>query len=85
LTHKTRDAIIGSSIVPQDMRLLSRTEAVFAQARLRLPIVVKPPSTGQDLSGGTIQGTIGESVLETGGRSGRCSLRNLMASSRGLC
>jgi hypothetical protein len=58
LTHKTRDAIIGSAIVPQDMRLLSRTEAVFAQARLRLPIVVKPPSTGQDLSGGTIQGTL---------------------------
>ena len=40
------------------MRLLSRTEAVFAQARLRLPIVVEPPSTGQDLSGGTIQGTL---------------------------
>jgi hypothetical protein len=58
LTHKTRDAIIGSSIVPQDVRLLSRTEAVFAQARLRLPIVVKPPSTGQDLSGDTIQGTL---------------------------
>jgi hypothetical protein len=58
---------------------------ICSGAVLRLLIVVEPPSTGQDLSGGTIQGTIGESVLETGGRSDRCSLRNLMASSRFLC
>ena len=56
----------------------------FAHARCVLSIVGEPPSRGQDLSGRTVRGYIGEVVLETGGRSGLCSLRGLMASWRSL-
>ena len=40
------------------MRLRPRTEAVLLRRGLRLLIVAEPPSRGQDLSGGTIQGTL---------------------------